>query len=73
MKAKDFVSTKVTQKRLDKFLNVLNSEIIDIPKLRELSWIGIPDSTLSRSISRFAFFCLETTYWLLATCQVYPS
>lgn len=44
MKPTEFTSTKVSEKRFSKFLSVLNSEIIDIPKLRELSWIGIPDS-----------------------------
>jgi len=38
------------EKRLEKFLLILNNDIIDLPKLRSLSWTGIPEriSQLSR-------------------------
>lgn len=69
----EFITTKANEKRMQRFLNILNSEIVDIPKLRELSWIGIPDGILLQYYYRTSFIGLEITHWLFTTRQVNSS
>ena len=43
MEKKQQNDRKMLEKRLKKYMNILTPDLIDLKKLKELSWMGIPE------------------------------